>query len=104
MQPTANHPKNHFGLALRTLRKAKNLSQEDFGALSSRTYVSTLERGLKNPTLNKVDELAQVLELHPLTVLVLTYGEPENPNGWKPLIDLVTSELSATSSIFKDQL
>lgn len=98
MQPTANHPKNHFGLALRTLRKAKKLSQEDFGTLSSRTYVSTLERGLKNPTLNKVDELAQVLGLHPLTILVLAYGAPDHPNHWKALIDLVTSELSASST------
>lgn len=41
--------------------------------VSSRTYVSTLERGRKSPTLHKVDALAQVLGIHPLTLLTLAY-------------------------------
>jgi transcriptional regulator with XRE-family HTH domain len=40
----------------------------------SRTYVSALERGLKSPTLPKVDALSGVLGLHPLTLLALSYG------------------------------
>jgi hypothetical protein len=32
-----------------------------------------LERGIKQPTLGKVDELAEVLGLHPLTLLTLSY-------------------------------
>jgi transcriptional regulator with XRE-family HTH domain len=98
MQPSANHPKNHFKFALRTLRKAKKLSQEDFGALSSRTYVSSLERGLKSPTLNKVDDLAQIMDVHPLTILALAYAKPDCPNGWQAVLDLVVSELTAVSS------
>ena len=35
-----------FPQALKKARKAKGLSQEDFSDVSSRTYVSTLERGL----------------------------------------------------------
>jgi transcriptional regulator with XRE-family HTH domain len=42
--------------------------------VSSRTYVSALERGLKSPTLPKVDALSGVLGLHPLTPLALSYG------------------------------
>ncbi len=48
-------------------------TQEDFGVISSRTYVSTLERGLKSPTIVKVDELAKVINIHPLTLLALCY-------------------------------
>lgn len=53
---------------------ARGLSQEDFGFVSSRTYVSSLERGSYSPTLNKVDELAEVLDVHPLVLLTLTYS------------------------------
>ena len=41
--------------------------------VSSRTYISNLERGLKVPTLKKVDSLATVLRVHPLTLLTLSY-------------------------------
>lgn len=82
-----------FGLALRELRNSKDLAQEDFSGVSSRTYISTLERGLKSPTLEKLDQLASVLEIHPLTLMVKCYLN-QNPNV--PLSSLwarVSSEL-----------
>ena len=66
--------KSSFAAALRTTRKARGLSQEAFSDVSSRTYLSSLERGLKSPTLNKVAELSAVLEVHPLTLLTLAYA------------------------------
>lgn len=62
-----------FANALRRTRRARGLPQEVFDDVSSRTYVSALERGLKQPTLPKVDALAKVLEVHPLTLLALSY-------------------------------
>lgn len=59
--------------ALRRIRKARGLSQEAFSDVSSRTYLSSLERGLKSPTLSKLDELCEVMEVHPLTLLTLAY-------------------------------
>jgi len=70
-----NAPRNEFAQALKALRMARGLSQEDFGFVSSRTYVSSLERGNYSPTLNKVDELAEVLDVHPLVLLTLTYSK-----------------------------
>lgn len=58
-----------FGQALRRQRKAKGLSQEAFTRVSSRTYLSELERGLKNPTLDKIEELSSTMGIHPLTLL-----------------------------------
>ena len=58
-----------FGEALRRQRRAKRLSQEAFTTVSSRTYLSQLERGLKSPTLEKVEELATTMGVHPLTLL-----------------------------------
>lgn len=66
---------NNFAHALRHIRKAKGVSQEAFSLTSSRTYVSTLERGLKSPTLSKIDDLAEVMGVHPLTLLMAAYTE-----------------------------
>ncbi|EKN6196071.1 transcriptional regulator [Serratia marcescens] len=60
--------------ALRRIRKARGLSQEAFADVSSRTYLSSLERDLKSPTLNKLTELCEVMEVHPLTLLTLAYA------------------------------
>lgn len=86
-QPT--HP-NHFGKALQRIRKAKGISQEAFALTSSRTYVSTLERGLKSPTLSKIDELAEVLGIHPLTLLIAAYSDQN-----KDVITKARKELEA---------
>ncbi|HCB42328.1 MAG TPA: XRE family transcriptional regulator [Pseudomonas sp.] len=60
--------------ALRQIRKARGLSQEAFSDVSSRTYLSSLERDLKSPTLSKLAELCEVMEVHPLTLLTLAYA------------------------------
>jgi len=65
--------------AIKTIRKARGLSQEAFSDVSSRTYLSTLERGLKSPTLSKLTALCEVMGVHPLVLLTLAYaGEKEN--------------------------
>ena len=65
--------KRSLPAALKMARKARGLSQEAFSDVSSRTYVSTLERGMKNPTLSKIAVICRVLEIHPLTLLSLSY-------------------------------
>ena len=75
-------------------RKACSVSQEAFGVVSSRTYVSTLERGIKQPTLNKVDELAGVMGVHPLTLLALSYLDISDPKSQEALMDVVSLELN----------
>jgi transcriptional regulator with XRE-family HTH domain len=66
--------KNTLAAALKTVRKARGLSQEAFSDVSSRTYLSSLERGLKSPTLSKLGELCEVMDVHPLTLLTLAYA------------------------------
>ena len=88
-----DHVQNNFPKALKTARLAQGLNQESFSLASSRTYVSSLERGLKAPTLNKVDELAQVLGIHPLTLITLSYLTTGNRLEVDSLLKKVTSEL-----------
>ena len=87
--------RNHFHLALRTVRLAKGLSQEDFSLISSRTYVSSLERAQKSATLGKVDELAGVLGVHPLTLLTLAYADRGDPAQVDGVISRVRLEVQS---------
>lgn len=81
----------NFGKALRRARKAKNVPQEEFDLVSSRTYISTLERGLKQPTLPKIEALASVLQIHPLTLVALAYiDRPVKVQ----LLDVVKNEIA----------
>ena len=82
--------------ALKTVRKARGLSQEAFSDVSSRTYMSTLERDLKSPTLNKLAELCEVMEVHPHTLLTLAYaGDSERKAD--QLLAQVRQELKAVT-------
>lgn len=80
--------------ALKAVRKARGLSQEAFSDVSSRTYMSTLERDLKSPTLSKLTELCEVMEVHPLTLLTLAYTENDQ-HKTSQLLDQVQRELDA---------
>ncbi len=72
---------NSLATALKAVRKARGLSQEAFSDVSSRTYLSSLERGLKSPTLSKLDDICEVMKIHPLTLLALAYGGSGQRNG-----------------------
>jgi len=85
-----------FGAALKRIRKNKDLTQEDFSQVSSRTYLSTLERGLKSPTLEKIEELASVLGVHPLTILTSCYLLQDQELSVEELFHRVRSELDLT--------
>jgi len=56
-----------FGLHLREKRKEQNLSQEKLGLIAEldRTYISGIERGLRNISLINILKLAQALDLPP---------------------------------------
>ena len=77
------------------MRKACGLTQEDFDEVSSRVYVSALERGVKQPTLPKVDALAMRLGMHPLSVLALAYCPGQSQEELHRLLSLVEAEAAA---------
>lgn len=93
--PRANRHQNKFSAALRSAREAHGLTQEAFDLASSRTYVSSLERGLKSPTLKKVDELAEVIGIHPLTLLTLSYVRDLEKGSGASVLKAVAAEVDA---------
>lgn len=85
--------KNAFAKALKQIRLNKGLTQEDFSNVSSRTYVSTLERAIKSPTLDKIESLANVLKIEPLTLLTLTYMIKRNDVEADDLLQIINKEI-----------
>jgi transcriptional regulator with XRE-family HTH domain len=88
-----------IGKAIRIVRKARGLTQEDFSDISSRTYLSSLERDLKSPTLDKLAQLAAVLQVHPVTLVALsTLAAPEMGRA-RELLALLDRELGDLTDI-----
>ncbi|HCF4978786.1 MULTISPECIES: helix-turn-helix domain-containing protein [Gammaproteobacteria] len=86
--------KHSLATAIRTVRKARGLSQEAFSDVSSRTYMSSLERDLKSPTMHKLTELCEVMDVHPLTLLTLAYAG-DSTRKTDQLLAQVRQELEA---------
>lgn len=84
-----------FALAFRQTRKACRLTQEDFGVVSSRTYVSSLERAMKSPTLDKLEELARAMDVHPLTLLALTFVYADEVRDVDAVLEVVRRQVVA---------
>ena len=56
-----------FGRAIRDLRRARKVSQEQLGYDSGlhRTYIGGIERGERNPSLANILRIADALEVSP---------------------------------------
>lgn len=78
-----------FGLGLQKARKSRNLTQEDFSVVSSRTYLSSLERGVKAPTITKIEEISSLIGVHPVSLLASAYvpsNQTEREHFWAKVI------------------
>lgn len=66
-----------FGAVLRQLRVERGLSQEDLAleAALDRTFISMLERGMRQPTLSSVFALVVALRVPPSTMIKMTEKE-----------------------------
>jgi transcriptional regulator with XRE-family HTH domain len=84
-----------IGKAIRIVRKTRGLTQEDFSDISSRTYLSSLERELKSPTLDKLAQLAAVLQVHPVTLIAMSALPSVDTATVDGLLTLIDRELRA---------
>lgn len=74
-----------FGRVLRRWRVARGLTQEELAARANTAsvYISDLERGVYNPTLAVVFELARALEVDPSELVkeIPPHARLEGPRG-----------------------
>ena len=83
-----------FGTGLQRARKSRELTQEDFSNVSSRTYLSSLERGMKAPTITKIEEIATVIGVHPLSLIAYAYV-PASPDERDQFWATIAAEISS---------
>ncbi len=92
-----------FGMGLQKARRSRELTQEDFSVVSSRTYLSSLERGIKSPTITKLDEIASVIGVHPLSLIAYAYlpsSPAEREEFWAKIIaDIDSFDRNITSNV-----
>lgn len=57
--------KSFFGLVIKNLRLQRRWTQEYLASISNleRTFISMLERGIKQPSLKTIGDLAQAFDL-----------------------------------------
>lgn len=72
-----------FGYLIRQRRQALGISQEELGYRSGldRTYVSGLERGMRNPSLTALVSLAQGFGINVSDLIERLEQEMGNENG-----------------------
>lgn len=85
--------RRNLARSLKLARKVRGFTHERLSEVSGRTYVSEIERGLKNPTVEKLAELAQAMGLHPLTLLTVTYLNHLREQDLNTLQDRVNKEV-----------
>jgi len=61
--------------------------------MHSRVYISNLERAVKQPTVRKVDDLAEQLKIHPMTLLCLGYLTDGSEDEVDALLALVREQV-----------
>jgi transcriptional regulator with XRE-family HTH domain len=73
-----NSSATRFGLAIRQRRHELAISQEELAERSDlhRTYISDIERGSRNPSLESIERLAKALEIK-ISTLFANYGFEE---------------------------
>lgn len=60
-----------LGLVIKELRLQRELPQEGLGP--SQSYISAIERGKWKPSLEKIEQVAAILSVHPASLLILAY-------------------------------
>src|SRR6185312_4589375 len=97
-----NDVKKHFGAAVRLRRDHLGISQEELAGRAGlhRTYISDVERGARNVSLESIFRLATALEV-PLSVLFarleeLSSDQPARPSvSAEELVDILIVEDSS---------
>jgi transcriptional regulator with XRE-family HTH domain len=69
-------PEKAFGQALREIREGRKVSQERLAleAGLDRTYISLIERGVRNPTIRALVKVAEVLKVPPAQIVQAMEG------------------------------
>lgn len=85
--------KQAFGITFAKARKRAKLVQDDFEQVSSRSYISYIERGKVSISLEKLHELSEFVGVHPVSLLFQAYLEHDENNSALDLMSKIMDDL-----------
>ncbi|HHM8124449.1 TPA: helix-turn-helix domain-containing protein [Pseudomonas aeruginosa] len=83
--------KRALGAALKSYRLNRNITQEDMGP--SQAYISNLERGKWSASLDKIEQMSSLLDVHPASVILAGYISSEEGGSSDELLKRIRREL-----------
>lgn len=83
--------KRALGAALKSYRLNKNITQEEMGP--SQTHISNLERGKWSPSIDKIEQMSNLLGVHPASVILAAYISSEEGMRSGDLLRRIQQEL-----------
>lgn len=83
--------KRALGTVLKSYRLKRNFSQESLGP--SQAYISNLERGRWSPSLDKIEQMSDVLGVHPASVILAGYLSIADGKSTDELLERIRGEL-----------
>ncbi|AOE88131.1 helix-turn-helix domain-containing protein [Pseudomonas sp. TCU-HL1] len=83
--------KRALGAALKSYRLKRNISQESMGP--SQPYISNLEGGRWSASLDKIEQMADVLGVHPVSVILAGYLSSDSIANADEVLERVRREL-----------
>ncbi|MFA0998387.1 MULTISPECIES: helix-turn-helix domain-containing protein [Pseudomonas syringae group] len=80
------------------MRRHSSVLQADFEGGVSQSHISRLERGESSVTLERLEEIATHLNVHPLSLIALTWGASEQISPAE-LLERVRQELESLDGL-----
>jgi transcriptional regulator with XRE-family HTH domain len=83
--------KRALGTSLRSYRQARDLPQEGLGP--SQPYISNVEAGRGSASLDKIEQMSEVLGIHPVSLIAAAYITSTERLNVDGLLDQIRMEL-----------
>jgi transcriptional regulator with XRE-family HTH domain len=84
--------KRAIGNSIKSYRLKREISQESLGP--SQPYISNLEAGRGSASLDKIEQMADVLGVHPISIIVAGYLTSNEHANKEQLLERIQTELA----------
>lgn len=85
--------KANIGRALVQVRAARGVTQEDLLFAVSRRHVGRIEQGHQVPSIHVIENLAESLQIHPMTLIAMAYSQEAGAQSVDQVLEAVRSDL-----------
>ncbi|MFT3811862.1 MAG: helix-turn-helix transcriptional regulator [Acidovorax sp.] len=91
-------PKADFGRALQQMRAASGMTQEDLLLATSRRHVGRIEQGHQVPSIRVIENLAETLQIHPMTLVTAAYCPDFDAAAVEKVLEVVKADFLELAS------